>query len=60
MRTFFIDPAEQYAKGLPLDSAFQFRQWIAEALKQFDTGLMIKEAGLHNFSEVGVQRLNFC
>ena len=33
---FFIDPAEQFAKGLPLDSALQLRQGIAKALKQFE------------------------
>ncbi|PUB83651.1 MAG: hypothetical protein DBP02_11110, partial [gamma proteobacterium symbiont of Ctena orbiculata] len=47
---FLIDPAEQFAKSLPLDSAFQLRQRIAETLKQFETVLMIKEAGVHGFS----------
>lgn len=49
--TFLIDPAEQFAKSLPLDSAFQFRHGIAEALKQFKAVLMIKEAGVHGCSE---------
>lgn len=48
---FFIDSAEQLAKGFPLDSPFQLRQGVAEAFKQFGTVFVVKEAGLHGFSE---------
>jgi hypothetical protein len=51
--TALIDRTEQFSKGLPLDGPCQFWQGIAEAFKQFEAGLVIKEAGLHGFSEDG-------
>ncbi|MCG8010175.1 MAG: hypothetical protein JAY64_00525, partial [Candidatus Thiodiazotropha weberae] len=32
---FFIDPAEQFARDLPLSGVFQFRQRSSKANKQF-------------------------